>query len=261
MSRPKALVWTHDRVAKFARTGQRPSPVMVWTPVQTGEFLDAIGDHDLYAMFHLIAFRGLRRGEACGLRWEDIDLRERTLCVAVQLTKSDGELFESVPKSDAGHRMVALDAATVSVLKAHRRRQAEVRLALGATWTDTGRVFTQADGRWIHPSWVSDLFDRLAAHSGLPPIRLHDLRHGAATLALAAGVDMKVIQEMLGHSSITLTSDTYTSVLPEGGRAAAEAAVLLVPRQRTPGLTSPITSRTAGARMPATPANAQLRHL
>jgi integrase len=238
ISRPKALVWTDDRVAKFARTGQRPSPVMVWTPVQTGQFLDAIGDEDLYAMFHLIAFRGLRRGEACGLRWEDIDLRERTLCVAVQLTKSDGELTESVPKSDAGHRIVALDAETVSVLKAHRRRQAAARLVMGAAWTDTGRVFTQADGPWIHPGWVSELFDRLVARSGLPPIRLHDLRHGAATLALAAGAEMKVIQEMLGHSSITLTSDTYTSVLPEVARAAAEAAVLLVPRQKTPGLTS-----------------------
>ena len=111
-------------------------------------------------------------------------------------------------------------------------------MALGATWGDTGRSFTQPDGLWIHPAWLSEHFDRLVTRSGLPPIRLHDLRHGAATLALAAGVDMKVVQEMLGHSSITLTSDTYTSVLPEVARAAAEAAVKLVPRQRTAGLTT-----------------------
>ena len=238
INRPKGLVWTDDRVEKFRRTGQKPSPVMVWTPAQTGEFLDAIADEYLYALFHLIAFRGLRRGEACGLRWEDIDLANKTLTVAVQLTSHHGDLTESVPKSDAGNRVVALDVETVSSFKAHHRRQTKTRMALGATWGDTGRTFTQPDGTWIHPAWLSEHFDRLVARSGLPPIRLHDLRHGAATLALAAGVDMKVVQEMLGHSSITLTSDTYTSVLPEVARAAAEAAAKLVPRQRTAGLTT-----------------------
>jgi site-specific recombinase XerD len=83
-------------------------------------------------------------------------------------------------------------------------------------------MFTEPDGRALHPSDVTDLFQFLAAQAGLPPIRLHDLRHGAATLALAAGVDMKVVQEMLRHSSITVTSDTYTSVLTEVACDAAE---------------------------------------
>lgn len=85
----------------------------------------------------------------------------------------------------------------------------------------------------LHPDKLSEAFERLVKSSGLPPIRLHDLRHGAATLALAGGTDMKVVQEMLGHSSITITSDIYTSVLPQVARDAAEAAARLVPRTRT----------------------------
>lgn len=135
--------------------------------------------------------------------------------------------------------MVALDSETVKVLKAHGRRQSKERLKWGEAYVETGRVFTQENGEWLHPAWVTDQFQLLAAEAGLPPIRLHDLRHGAATLALAAGPDMKVVQE-LGHSSITITSDTYTSVLPEVARKAAEDAAKLVPRQaaRTAGLTS-----------------------
>jgi integrase len=86
----------------------------------------------------------------------------------------------------------------------------------------------------VHPNFVTRHFADLIAAAQLPPIRLHDLRHGAATLALAAGTDMKVVQEMLGHSSITITADTYTSVLPEIARAAAQAAADLIPRERRP---------------------------
>ena len=217
--RPKPMIWTPARVAKFQETGLRPSPVMVWTPEQTGEFLDFIADDDLYAYFHLIAFRGLRRGEAIGLRWEDVDFAALAVTIAVQIIDDGGELSESAPKSDAGERVIAIDAETAAVLKRHRARQNQQRLAMGKAWVDTGRVFTQPTGEWLHPARVSDRFDRLVKDSGLPPVRLHDLRHGAATLALAAGVDMKVIQETLGHSSIVLTSDTYSSVLPQVARA------------------------------------------
>jgi site-specific recombinase XerD len=109
-------------------------------------------------------------------------------------------------------------------------RHATERLAVGAAWNDTDVVFTKPNGQQLHPAEVTDGFLELAAEAGLPPIRLHDLRHGAATLALAAGADLKVVQETLRHSSITITADTYTSVLPQVAYAAAEAAVALVPR-------------------------------
>jgi integrase len=127
-------------------------------------------------------------------------------------------------------RTGALDDGTVQVLREHRRRQeAELRF-LGLDPADTPEIFTRADGQLVHPDYVTRHFARLIKAAGLPPIRVHDLRHGAATLALASGVEMKVVQDMLGHSSITITSDTYTSVLPQVARSAAEATAGMVPR-------------------------------
>ena len=137
------------------------------------------------------------------------------------------------PKTDDSQRTVALDAGTVAALKAHRQRQAADRLAAGPGWTDTGLVFTREDGTALHPAAVTDRFHDLLDDAGLPPVRLHDLRHGAATLALAAGTDLKIVQGMLGHSTITLTADTYTSVLPELARTAAENTAGLIPRHTT----------------------------
>ncbi|RBQ21980.1 hypothetical protein DP939_04750 [Spongiactinospora rosea] len=99
-------------------------------------------------------------------------------------------------------------------------------------------MFTKEDGSGLHPAWVTEEFERIAFEIGLPPIRLHDLRHGAATLALAAGVDMKTVSAMLRHSSQAITSDTYTSVLPEVAHSAAEKIAAIVPRSvsRTAGL-------------------------
>jgi Phage integrase family len=91
-------------------------------------------------------------------------------------------------------------------------------------------VFTREDGSALHPEYVSRHFERLARNAGLPPVRLHDLRHGAATLALAGGADLKTVSEMLGHSTFSITADTYASVLPKVARSAAEAAARLVPR-------------------------------
>jgi len=145
---------------------------MVWTPTQTGAFLDAIVEDEYYTLFHLVALRGLRRGEACGLRREDVDLKARTITVATQLVENDNEVEESAPKSHAGDRVVAL--------RRHRAQQDEARLAAGVAWIDSGRVFVSADGAWLQPAWLSDHFERLVGRTGLPPIRLHDLRHGAA---------------------------------------------------------------------------------
>ncbi|MFG2285055.1 tyrosine-type recombinase/integrase [Streptomyces sp. NPDC048595] len=116
------------------------------------------------------------------------------------------------------------------------RAPAEGAGRLGAAWKDTGRVFTNEDGSWLRPGKVTETFERLVSASGLPPIRLHDLRHGAAALALAGGVDMKSVSEMLGHSSIKITSDICTSVLPEIAKDAAEAAARLDPPAHTSDL-------------------------
>ncbi|XVQ11522.1 site-specific integrase [Spirillospora sp. CA-255316] len=218
----------------------------VWTTAQTAQFLDAIASHRLYAAYHLIALRGLRRGEAAGLRWCDLDLDEGTALVCRQLQQRDGRLTVCPPKTAHSTRLIALDRTTVAALRAHRSRQQAEAAAYGDGYHDSGHVFTNLNGDPVAPGRLTHLFQRLITEHDVPPIRLHDLRHGAATLALAAGVELKVVQEMLGHSSIVLTADTYTSVLPEVAHRAAEktAAHLL----RTAGIVPGTTRRTAAPR-------------
>jgi integrase len=247
--RPKAVVWTEQREAHWRATGERPK-VAVWLPSQTGAFLDHAEPHRLHALLHLIAFRGLRRGEAVGLHWTEVDLEQATLTVSRQILQLGAHLESGEPKSESGERTVALDAATVDVLRLHRVRQLEERLQWGAAWSDTGLVFTAEDGTALVPDHVSRLFARLIKEADLPPVRLHDLRHGAATLALAGGANLKVVSEMLGHSTIAITADTYTSVLPEAAREAAEAAVRLVPRATSTRRSVPILSPSGDQRPP-----------
>jgi integrase len=100
----------------------------------------------------------------------------------------------------------------------------------GPAWKDTGKVFTREDGSWLHPETVSEAFRRICATTGLPPITFRDLRHVAATLTHGGGGDIHTVKEVLRHSTIALTSDTYTSLLPELDREVAEKAAKLVPR-------------------------------
>ncbi len=225
--RPRPMVWTAGRVAEWERTGIRP-PVAVWTPAQTARFLNAIRDHRLYAAYHLIALRGLRRGEAAGLRWRDVDMDGATAIITCQLQQYNGRLVLCPPKTARSERAVALDRTTIAVLRAHQAAQDAEHATLGDGYQDSGYVFTCLNGDPMAPDRLSRTFRRLSDEAGLPPVRLHDLRHGAATLALAAGADLKVVQDMLGHSSIVLTADTYTSVLPEVARKAAEDIATLI---------------------------------
>jgi integrase len=203
---------------------------MVWTPELTGQFYDHIADHRLYALFRLLGYRGLRRGEGCGLRLIDTHLASRTIEVLNQIVQYGWETGQDTPKTDESAATVALDQGTARALAERLAQREAERLAAGEAWVESGLVFTEPDGSPLHPADVTELFQRLAAAAGLPPIRLHDLRHGAATLALAAGVDMKVVQHMLRHASETTTSKFYTSVLPEVARAAAEKVELIIPR-------------------------------
>ncbi|SPT51288.1 site-specific integrase [Actinomadura madurae] len=205
---------------------RRPCPALAQdrgTARRSGaQFLDAIALHRLYAAYHLIALRGLRRGEAAGLRWCDVDLDEGTAVICRQLQPRDGRLMVCPPKTVHSNRVIALDRTTIAALRVHRSRQHAEADADGECYRVSGYVFTNRNGDPISPGWLTHIFQRLIAAHGVPPIRLHDLRHGAATLALAAGMELKVVQEMLGHSSIVLTADTYTSVLPEVAHTAAE---------------------------------------
>jgi integrase len=159
------------------------------------------------------------------------------------------------PKSEASDASVALDQATVTVLRAWRKAQVIERMERGPAWTDAGRVFTHQDGRALHPSTMTALFQRLAFQVDLPPIREHDMRHGAASLARNGGADMKAIQSMLRHSSLAITADTYTSLFADEGHQVAEAVASVVPRKavaggpsETPGPSSVPAGRPKGLR-------------
>ncbi|MEV2277402.1 site-specific integrase [Nocardiopsis sp. NPDC049922] len=225
----RPVVWTDQAVAEWRHGGVRPA-VAVWTVEQTRLFLDFVLDHRLYALFHLVGLTGLCRGEVVGLRWEDLDLIRGTVRIARQLQSNRGGLVELSPKSAASRRMVALDHTTTGVLRRHQWHQQQEGEESGQEWNPREFVFTGTRGGPLAPERVSRLFRELNTESGLPPVRLHDLRHGAATLVLAAGVELKVVQAMLGHASIVLTADTYASVLPEVAWEAAERTAWLVLR-------------------------------
>jgi integrase len=220
-ARPRPQVWTPALTGRWQQDGWRRA-VGVWTAAQTSQFLAQVRGHRLYALFHLVALRGLRRGEAAGLRWSDLDLDAGTLTVSGQLQQLGGRLVAGPPKSDAGRRVIALDNTTITAPREHRTRQQAERAAAGTRRAETGYAFTTVTGTPFRPDRMTRQFAKLVAASGLPPVTLHGLRHGAATIALAAGADLKVVQDQLGHSTITLTADTYTSVLPETARTAGQ---------------------------------------
>jgi integrase len=174
-------------------------------------------------MWVLFLARGPRRGELAGLRWEDTDLDAGRMRLGMHTRVSvGGRVVESDAKTSAGRRSIPLDEGLIAVLRAHRKRQLEERLAWGEAWTDTGYVFTREDGLPLHPESISQHWDRLVERLGLPRIRLHDARHTAATLMLEDGTPVKVASEMLGHSRASITQDTYQHVLPGMAEAAGE---------------------------------------
>lgn len=211
----------------------------VWSPSQLAHFLASTANDRLGSAYSLLANTGLRRGELCGLRWIDLDLESRTLVVAQQHVEVGRKIMVGEPKTKRGFREVALDRATVAVLRSHKAAQATERLAWGEAYADRGLVFAREDGSPYRPEYVTRHFLQLAKDAGLPRIVLHGLRHTHATHALAAGVDMVVVSRRLGHSSLSLTADTYTHVLPEVQREAAEliAGMLAQAAARPVGIT------------------------
>ncbi|MFG3323760.1 tyrosine recombinase XerC [Streptomyces sp. NPDC048171] len=235
-ARPKGLLWTAERIERWRATGARPSPVMVWSPEQLGAFLDAAEDSRLYAFYHLVAHHGLRRGEGVGADWSNVylDSRPARIDVLTEIVVEGWKPVETAPKTDSSMASVTLDRGTVAVLREHRARQDAEREAAGATWTETGKVFTTETGAWLHPDVVSKEFRRLVELADLPPINLRDLRHGAAALVKAGGGDIDDASKKLRHSTIVLTADTYMALFQEYEEELTEAAAAAVPRARRP---------------------------
>ena len=197
-----------------------------WSAEQLAAFLTSQHDDRHYALWHTLAMTGMRRGEALGLRWQDVDLEAGRLSVRRAPVPCGREVLVSEPKTACGRRVVALDPETVAVLKDQAARQLKEQQDAG--WTETGLVFTCEDGAALHPEIVSRLFRKAVKESMLPVIRLHDLRHTHATLALRAGIHPKVVSERLGHATVSITLDTYSHAIPAMQEEAAAMIAGLV---------------------------------
>jgi integrase len=211
------------RATASSRPGMR-----TWSAEQVRAFLDHARDHRLHAAWMLLATTGMRRAECLGLRWSDLDLDAGRAHVSQTVIMVKDEVRVGSPKTARSRRSVALDPATIAVLREHRRRMAAERLQMGAGFTDNGLVFCRPDGGPLHVERFSRTFVREVAKAGLPRITVHGLRHTWATLALRAGVHPKVVQERLGHSAIGVTLDVYSHVTEglHGGAANLVAGLI-----------------------------------
>lgn len=201
------------------------------TPDQARAFLEAAREDRLNALYVLALSTGMRLGELLGLTWPDVDLEAARLQVRRQLVwLRNAEPVLAEPKTAKGRRSIVLPALAVEALRQHRRRQAEERLLAGPAWRDRWQlVFTTPLGTPINPSNLRNRsFRQLLERAGLPRIRFHDLRHTVASLLLAAGTHPKLVQEQLGHSTVQLTLDVYSHVLPSLRKQVADTLERLV---------------------------------
>jgi integrase len=173
-----------DHIDLAPENPKRPKP---WTVEECQAFLRDIAHDRLSNLYHLILFTGMRRGEAIGLRWENVDFVGASLSVEQQITEVHGHSVVGTPRTKRGTRVVPIDAATVAMLRRHQEMQDVERTAWGPAWNDAGLVFTREDGRSLRPEYATRHFQALAKQSALRAIRLHDLRHANASLALEAG--------------------------------------------------------------------------
>jgi integrase len=226
-----AVRWGHltRNPADRAEPPRPRTPEMkVWDPSQLRRFLDHVESDRFGPVWLLMATTGMRRGEALGLRWSDVDFDAGRVSIVQTHVVVDNDVVVSEPKTAKGRRSIALDGATAAALRRLRRRQLEERLQAGELWVDTGLVVVGGDGLAVRPNTFSRTFTRQARAAGLPAIRLHDLRHSYATAALSAGIPAKVVSERLGHANISITLDTYSHVLPNMQEQAAEQVAQLI---------------------------------
>lgn len=194
---------------------QERHKIDVLSPDQARQFMEAIAGHRLEGLFVVALTTGLRSGEIRALRWQDIDLDQRTLTVDAGLARIDGRWQRVPPKSNAGQRTVPLIDRTVRALRDHRKRQLVERLAAGSAWlgNEFDFAFVSEVGTPLDSSNVTHSYQRELERAGLPRQRLHDARHACASFWIAADVPIKVVSTMLGHSQISLTLNTYAHVL------------------------------------------------
>ncbi len=183
--------------------------------------LATLRGHKWEALYTLAIVTGLRQGEILGLKWQDINFATGTLQVRrilsrvpTQTPEREHVYVEAEPKTNKSRRNVVIAPIALEALKHHRIQQLELKLQAGTSWQDHDYVFSTSIGNHLRPNYVVVELKKILVQAGLPNIRFHDLRHSAATLLFAAGVHPKVVQEILGHTQISMTMDIYSHVIP-----------------------------------------------
>jgi integrase len=209
-------------IAGVRRPRSESKSMRVWTTAEAKAFLEATAHDRLAWAWALLLTRGLRRGELCGLTWSAVDLDAGTLRIEETLTIVNGKAAPSRPKTAAGLRTIELGANHISFLRTLKARQAAEKLAAGPAYEDNGYLVADELGRPYRPDTISGWFDVKVKETGLPRIRLHDCRHTAASLMLAAGEPVKVVSEMLGHAGVSVTLSTYAHTFPGMAKEAGD---------------------------------------
>jgi integrase len=186
------------------------------TEKQAQQLLVVARGHSLEGLLTLAVTTGMRSGELLALKWQDINFDTGSLHIRRSMGYISGKGYlEFEPKTAKGRRKIVLPPFVCEALKQHRTRQLEVRLKAGTRWQEHDLVFCNIYGGYLDPAHLRQRFDKLLKDEGLPDVRFHDLRHSAATILLGMGVPAKVVQEILGHSQISMTMDIYSHVLPD----------------------------------------------
>jgi len=198
--------------------------MQTWDEYEINRFLEAAKDNSYFALFHTALFTGMRRSELLGLQWQGIDF----IFCQIYVTRSlhhlkDGSYVFTQPKSAKSRRTIALSPSAILTLKEHKEKQVLERAMLGIPLKDDDLVFSTLEGKPLRPNTITRAWSTLATRAGVKVIRLHDARHTHASLMLKQGIHPKIVQERLGHASISMTLDTYSHVAPGLQQAAAES--------------------------------------
>jgi|SRR5579872_553801 len=204
----------HNVADSVEKPKQPKAEIRALTNDELARVLKAAEGSDYRVPIYLAASCGLRRGEALGLKWSNVDFENARLVIRDSLDKTKGQLTFKEPKTNSSRRAVSIPATTMALLKAHRATQAKQRLAKGPAYRDNDLVVAEADGSPMDPDVLTKGFTKLARSLNIAGVHFHCLRHTAATTMLASGVHPKVVQECLGHSSIAITLDIYSHVAP-----------------------------------------------
>ena len=226
--------WVNRNVATLARAPKSVrSEGRTLTVQEARRFLEHLQSHRFEALFTMMLMTGLRRGEALGLQWTDLDTKKGVLTVRRQLQREGDGLVTRDTKTQRSRRVINLPSQMLAILKRHRQDQENARTALGPAWIDSGFIFTTAIGGPLDPRNLLREFKKVCSEAGLGDWHLHELRHSAASLMLAQGVRLQVVSEVLGHSSIRMTADVYGHILDPDRESAADAMAAVLWKSNT----------------------------